>query len=114
MELSAPIKFNDIVTDKNINEAYRIIRKNTIHRKKLTVFEMYYLSNIFNIKNNLYNNTYTHQSYNIFLVQEPKYRIIMSEKLYDKIKSYNIPIIGINRKYINKSLNELEKIIDKM
>ena len=85
MELSVPIKFNDIVTDKNINEAYRIIRKNTIHRRKLTVFEMYYLSNIFNIKNNLYNNTYTHQSYNIFLVQEPKYRIIMSEKLYDKI-----------------------------
>ena len=90
MELSVPIKFNDIVTDKNINEAYRIIRKNTIHRKKLTVFEMYYLSNIFNIKNNLYNNTYTHQSYNIFLVQEPKYRIIMSEKLYDKIINHLI------------------------
>lgn len=85
MELFAPIKFDDVVTDKNISEAYRIIRKNTIHRKKLTVFEMYYLSNIFNIKDNLYNNTYTHQSYNIFLVQEPKYRIIMSEKLYDKI-----------------------------
>lgn len=90
MELSVPIKFNDIVTDKNINEAYRIIRKNTIHRKKLTVFEMYYLSNIFNIKNNLYNNTYIHQSYNIFLVQEPKYRIIMSEKLYDKIINHLI------------------------
>lgn len=39
---------------------------------------------------------------------------LFMEKLYDKIKSYNIPIIGINRKYINKSLNELEKIIDKM
>ena len=90
MELSVPIKFKDIVTDKNINEAYRIIRKNTIHRRKLTVFEMYYLSNLFNIKNNLYNNTYTHQSYNIFLVPEPKYRIIMSEKLYDKIINHLI------------------------
>ena len=40
MELFAPIKFDDVVTDKNINEAYRIIRKNTIHRKKLTVFEI--------------------------------------------------------------------------
>ena len=90
MESSALIKFNEVVTDKNINEAYHIIRKNTIHRKKLTVFEMYYLSNIFNIKNNLYNNTYTHQSYNIFLVQEPKYRIIMSEKLYDKIINHLI------------------------
>lgn len=39
---------------------------------------------------------------------------LFMEKLYDKIKNYNIPIIGINRKYINKSLNELEKIIVKM
>ena len=31
-------------------------------------------------------------------------------KLYDKISKYNIPIIGINRKFINKSLKELEKI----
>lgn len=33
------------------------------------------------------------------------------EKLSTKIKDYNIPIIGINRKYINKSLKELESII---
>lgn len=32
-------------------------------------------------------------------------------KLHAKIKDLNIPIIGINRKYINKSLNELQKII---
>ena len=34
------------------------------------------------------------------------------EKLYTKIKKYNIPVIGINRKFINKSLRELETIID--
>ncbi len=34
------------------------------------------------------------------------------EKLYDKIKEYDIPFIGINRKYINKSLKQLEKIIN--
>lgn len=32
-------------------------------------------------------------------------------KLYEKISKYNIPIIGINRKFINKSLKELEEII---
>ncbi len=36
------------------------------------------------------------------------------QKLYDKIKDYNIPIIGINRKYINKSLKELESLIKKI
>lgn len=30
------------------------------------------------------------------------------EKLYEEIKDYNIPFIGINRKYINKSLKELQ------
>lgn len=35
------------------------------------------------------------------------------EKLYEKIKDYNIPIIGINRKYINKSLNQLKSIMEK-
>lgn len=35
------------------------------------------------------------------------------EKLYEKIKDYNIPLIGINRKYINKSLKQLEDVIEK-
>ncbi len=34
------------------------------------------------------------------------------EKLYDKIKTLEIPIIGINRKYIKKSLKQLETIIE--
>ena len=33
------------------------------------------------------------------------------EKLNNKILDLNIPIIGVNRKYINKSLKELEKLI---
>lgn len=32
--------------------------------------------------------------------------------LYEKIKDYNIPIVGINRKYINKSLKQLKMIIN--
>ncbi len=36
---------------------------------------------------------------------------LFMKKLYEKIKDLKIPIIGINRKYINKSLNELEDII---
>ena len=36
---------------------------------------------------------------------------IYIEKIYEGIKEYNIPIIGINRKHVRKSLIELEKII---
>ena len=34
------------------------------------------------------------------------------QKLFENIKDFNIPIIGINRKYINKSLNELKSVIN--
>lgn len=36
---------------------------------------------------------------------------LFMEKLYEKIEKYNIPIIGINRKYIKKSLSQLESLI---
>ena len=34
------------------------------------------------------------------------------QELYENTKELNIPIIGINKKYINKSLTELEKLLD--
>ena len=38
---------------------------------------------------------------------------LFMDKLCKKIEDLDIPIIGINRKYINKSLKELEKIVGK-
>ncbi len=37
---------------------------------------------------------------------------LFMQKLYENIKELDIPIIGINRKHINKSLKELEKVLD--
>lgn len=39
---------------------------------------------------------------------------LFMEKLYSKISNYNIPIIGINRRHINKSLKELSKIVENL
>ena len=38
---------------------------------------------------------------------------LFMQKLYENIKDLNIPIIGINRKYIKKSLKELKELLDK-
>lgn len=38
---------------------------------------------------------------------------LFMEKVCSGIQEFNIPIVGINRRYIKKSLNELEKIINK-
>lgn len=37
---------------------------------------------------------------------------LFMQELYKNTKELNIPIIGINRKYINKSLTELEKLLN--
>lgn len=36
---------------------------------------------------------------------------LFMDKLYEKVKDLDIPFVGINRKYINKSFKEIEKII---
>ncbi len=41
-----------------------------------------------------------------------KRRGLFMQKLYENIKDLDIPVIGINRKYINKSLNELKEIVN--
>ena len=53
MVSSGLIRFNNIVTTKHLEDAYHTIRKNTVHRKKLTIFELYYLENIYQIKEDL-------------------------------------------------------------
>ena len=84
------LKYEDVITDEHIKCAYQIIKKNTKHREKLLRYEMFYLSNILSIEYLLKEKRYTHGAYNIFLIQEPKYRIIMSENLSDKIVNHLI------------------------
>lgn len=79
------VKYDELVDIDKLREMYHIIRLNTKNKGKLHKFELFYSSNIISILTVLKNKTYTHSNYNIFLVQEPKYRIIMSEIMSDKI-----------------------------
>lgn len=67
---------------------YKIIRANTKNRGKLHKFELFYSSNIISILLVLKYKKYYHSHYNVFLVHEPKYRIIMSEIMSDKIVNH--------------------------
>lgn len=37
---------------------------------------------------------------------------LFMQRLYEKVRDYSIPIIGINRKHIHKSLHELQKLLE--
>lgn len=68
-----------------VENVYKIIKRNTKHKAKLLLFEKNYIANISLIADILKNKKYKHGSYNIFIINERKLRLIMSEKLGDKI-----------------------------
>ena len=77
---------NNLVNDftiENVIKAYKVVRKNTLNKNKIYKFEEYYTSNISNVFRLL--NDYKVGKYNIFLIKDPKYRIIMSQNINDKI-----------------------------
>ena len=59
--------------------------KNTEHKGKLVNYNLFLACNLMGIYQDLKNGCYRHGKYHIFLIKDPKYRIIMSENLKDKI-----------------------------
>ena len=96
MELSEVLNLNkknlydSIVNIPYIENVYYEVRLKTKHRSKIVNFENFYMSNIINIYESLRIRVYEHGNYNVFLVKEPKYRIIMSENIYDKVVNHLI------------------------
>lgn len=83
--------YNEIVDIKVIKEVYReSIRKNTKNKHKLEVFENNYITNIINVKNILEQRDYHPGKYNIFLIREPKLRLIMSQNIIDKLINHTV------------------------
>lgn len=80
--------YEEIINFDNIKNNYQIIRKNTRNKGKIYKFELYYTYNITRLKQSLENKTYKMGKYNIFLIQKPKYRIIMGQEIRDKIANH--------------------------
>ena len=63
----------------------KVIRRNTKNKKKVQKFDDFYSCNIVKIKELLMSHKYKMGKYNIFIIHEPKVRIIMSQEIEDKI-----------------------------
>lgn len=65
------------------------VKKNLRNKKKILDFEKHKMEYLVAIKNVLENNLYDGGKYNIFLVFEPKVRVIMAQGIYaKKLKHY--------------------------
>lgn len=78
------ITFNDFL------DVYKEVRSNTKNKKKTKKFEDFYSVNIVKAYNSFKDKNYKVGKYNIFLIREPKYRIIMSQNITDKLINHII------------------------
>lgn len=78
--------YNQIIDIQKIQKVYdHRVRINTKNKKKLEKFDNYYVSNMIYIKTLLERREYVPGRYNVFLIKEPKLRLIMSQNIIDKI-----------------------------
>lgn len=83
--------YNEIVDIKKIQNMYnKRVKLNTKNKSKLEKFENNYVSNMIYIKNILESKNYNPGKYNIFIINEPKVRLIMSQNIIDKIINHVI------------------------
>ena len=76
---------------------YYNIRGNIRNKKKIFYFEILLYSNINYIVNSINNNTYKLSKYNIFFIKEKKYRLILSNNIYDKIYNHLVSNIILSK-----------------
>lgn len=74
---------------ENIRYIYdEIVAKNTRNKRKILFFDQYYIGNILYIETILAQRLYVPGKYHIFLIHEPKYRVIMSQNIFDKLVNH--------------------------
>jgi len=80
------------------------VKKSVRNKKKILDFEKHKMEYLVDIKIVLENNLYDGGKYNIFLVFEPKVRVIMAQGIYDKIINHYVTrfiLISKLEKYLN-------------
>lgn len=80
--------YENLLDIEKIMDCFHTIRLNTKHKDKIFVFELFFSCNVFTIYETLQKRVYHHQQYFVFLLNRPKYRIIMSESMTDKIVNH--------------------------
>ena len=82
------ISYDCLLDFNKLEDVYHTIRLNTKHKKKLISFQLFKNMNFQNIYDSLSSKEYKHSDYNVFLITQPKCRLIMSEGMNDKIVNH--------------------------
>lgn len=100
------VKYEEIVSYEAIEKNYKDITRNTKHKTKLIKFDMFFSANAVSLYNELKDGKYRHSNFNIFLINEPKYRIVMSECIRDKLVNHLVSNIILKPALYPKLIEE--------
>ena len=87
MKTKKNLYYSMIKYDKAL-EVFKKIKKTCKNKRAIMNFEYNLNTNIFSILTRLYKRKYKFSNYRIFLINDPKYRIIMSENINDKLVNH--------------------------
>lgn len=94
--------YDNMIDYDKVLKVYNKLKVTSKNKKEVFSFSLNLNENIYNILNKLKNGTYKFGKYNIFLIKEPKYRLIMSENFSDKI---------VNHLFSNELISVLDKTL---
>lgn len=80
--------YDSILSMDNAKLMYKTIKQNCKNKKEVYRFSLNLNGNLMEILTKLENCNYKFDRYRIFIIKEPKYRLIMSEKVEDKIVNH--------------------------
>ena len=80
--------YDSMLDYKKIKKIYNKVRVTTKNKKEVIRFSLNLNENLMDILTKLYKGKYVFNKYRIFLIREPKYRLIMSECIEDKIVNH--------------------------
>ena len=80
--------YNRMFLYENILSEYKKVKGSCKNKNEIYNFGLNLNQNLLSALYKLYNNTYEFNKYRIFIIREPKYRLIMSENIEDKIVNH--------------------------
>ena len=80
--------YDSMLDYKKIKKIYNKVRVTTKNKKEVIRFSLNLNENLMDILTKLYKGKYVFNNYRIFLIRKPKYRLIMSECIKDKIVNH--------------------------
>ena len=92
--------YDSMIDYEKIKKIYDKVRITTKNKKEVIRFSLNLNENLMDILTKLYKGKYVFNKYRIFLIREPKYRLIMSECIEDKI---------VNHLFSNELIKSLER-----